>query len=110
MADGGGAREQGRWPDYCNPDGEYIVGDVRDREALRKPMQGMDVIFHLAAAVGVGQSMYEIERYVDANTRGTAVLLDTLVSDATIGDGIGTERAFTACSQPGHQLFSPGRT
>ena len=68
------------------------------------------VIFHLAAAVGVGQSMYEIERYVDANTRGTAVLLDTLVSDATIGDGVGTERAFTACSQPGHQLFSPGRT
>ena len=78
----GGLREQGKWPDYCNPDAEYILGDVRDREALRKAMQGVDVIFHLAAAVGVGQSMYEIERYVDANTRGTAVLLDILANDA----------------------------
>lgn len=105
-----GLREQGRWPEYCKPGAEYVLGDVRDRDALRKAMQGVDVIFHLAAAVGVGQSMYEIERYVDANTRGTAVLLDTPVSDATIGDGVGTGRAFTACSQPGHQLFSPGRT
>jgi dTDP-L-rhamnose 4-epimerase len=80
----GGLREQGRWPHYCNLDAEYILGDVRAREALHKAMQGVDVIFHLAAAVGVGQSMYEIERYVDANTRGMAVLLDILANDATI--------------------------
>ena len=80
----GGLREQGKWPDYCNPDAEYILGDVRDRETLRKVMQGVDVIFHQAAVVGVGQSMYEIERYVDANTRGTAVLLDILANDASI--------------------------
>jgi dTDP-L-rhamnose 4-epimerase len=80
----GGLREQGCWPDYTNPDAEYVLGDVRDREALRQAMQSVDVIFHLAAVVGVGQSMYEIERYVDANTRGTAVLLDILANDATI--------------------------
>ncbi|MFQ5812818.1 MAG: NAD-dependent epimerase/dehydratase family protein [Anaerolineae bacterium] len=80
----GGLREQGKWPDYCNPDAEYILGDVRDRDALRKAMQGVDVIFHEAAAVGVGQSMYEIEHYVDANTRGTAVLLDILANEASI--------------------------
>jgi dTDP-L-rhamnose 4-epimerase len=45
-------------------------------------MAGIDVVFHEAAAVGVGQSMYEIERYVDANTRGTAVLLDILANEA----------------------------
>jgi dTDP-L-rhamnose 4-epimerase len=48
---------------------------------LRKAIDGVDVIFHQAAAVGVGQSMYEIERYVDANTRGTAVLLDILANE-----------------------------
>jgi dTDP-L-rhamnose 4-epimerase len=80
----GGLREQGRWPDYCNPGAEYILGDVRDREALRQALDGVDMIFHQAAAVGVGQSMYEIERYVDANTRGTAVLLDLLANDPAI--------------------------
>ena len=58
-----------------------MMGDVRDRDALRKALEGIDVIFHEAAAVGVGQSMYEIERYVDANTRGTAVLLDILANE-----------------------------
>jgi len=80
----GGLREWGKWPDYCNPDAEYVLGDGRDRQALRKAMQDVEVIFHLAAAVGVGQSMYEIERYVDANTCGTAVLLDILANDASI--------------------------
>jgi len=76
--------EQGRWPDYCTPEAEYILGDVRDRDALQRAMTGVDVIFHEAAMVGVGQSMYQVERYVDVNTRGTAVLLDILANDAAI--------------------------
>jgi len=54
----GGLRVESRWPDCGNSEAEYISGNVRDREALRRAMQGVDVIFHLAAAVGVGQSMY----------------------------------------------------
>ncbi len=80
----GGLREENRWPDYINLDAEYNLGDVCDRDALRKAMRGVDVIFHLAALVGVGQSMYEIERYVDVNVRGTAILLDILVNDTSI--------------------------
>jgi dTDP-L-rhamnose 4-epimerase len=80
----GALRERGEWPGYLADGCEKVLGDVRDRGALRQALQGIDVLFHQAAAVGVGQSMYEIERYVDANTRGTAVLLDVLANDAAI--------------------------
>lgn len=55
------------------------VGDVRDRAAVRAALDGVEVVFHQAAVVGVGQSMYEIERYVSANALGAAVLLEELV-------------------------------
>jgi dTDP-L-rhamnose 4-epimerase len=71
---------EGKIPDYLNPRAEYIFGDVRDEEVLRRAIAGVDVIFHQAAAVGVGQSMYEIEKYADTNIMGTAKLLDTLVN------------------------------
>ncbi len=77
----GGVREEGKWPAYLNPEAERILGDVRDRETLRRALQGVDVVVHLAARVGVGQSMYEIEPYVDVNVRGTAVLLDLLANE-----------------------------
>ena len=77
----GGLAEQGLWPDYLSPDCERILGDIRDRGALCKALKNIDVVYHQAAAVGVGQSMYDIERYVDVNTRGTAVLLDILAND-----------------------------
>ncbi len=80
----GPLREQSRWPDYCNPEAEYILGDVRDRDALRLAMTDIDVIFHEAAMVGVGQSMYQVARYVDVNTGGTAVLLDILANESSI--------------------------
>jgi dTDP-L-rhamnose 4-epimerase len=78
----GGLRELGGWPDYLPNECEKIVGDVRDRDALRKAVDGVDLILHQAAVVGVGQSMYEIERYVDVNTHGTAVLLDLLANES----------------------------
>ena len=67
-------------PAYLNPDAEFVKGDVRDRDALARALQGVDVVFHLAAAVGVGQSMYQIQYYTEANTLGGAVLLDLLAS------------------------------
>ncbi len=65
-------------PDYLDPDVELVRGDVRDPEALRRALQGVDVVYHLAAAVGVGQSMYQIAQYTAVNNLGTAVLLEIL--------------------------------
>lgn len=66
-------------PDYLDPEVECVRGDVRDAAAVAKALDGIDAVYHLAAAVGVGQSMYEIERYTDINNRGTAVLLEALL-------------------------------
>lgn len=68
-----------RPPSYLNPQAELVVGDVRDRAAVDRALDGVEAVFHQAAAVGVGQSMYEIERYVSANTLGGAVLLEAIV-------------------------------
>jgi len=69
------AHHQGREDFY------FIKGDIRNYEQLRRIATEVDAIIHLAALVGVGQSMYEIERYIDANTKGTASLLDILVNE-----------------------------
>ena len=58
---------------------ELIVGDVRDPNRLREVLRGIDVIYHFAATVGVGQSMYEISRYISVNTQGTAELLQAML-------------------------------
>jgi dTDP-L-rhamnose 4-epimerase len=65
-------------PVYLHPDVELHVGDVRDAGAVDRALQGVDGVFHLAAAVGVGQSMYEVEHYVSVNAVGTAVLMEAL--------------------------------
>ena len=69
----------GELPAYLNPGVEFQRGNVCDPDAVAKALEGIDVVFHQAAAVGVGQSMYEIDHYVRANTMGTAVLLQTLL-------------------------------
>jgi dTDP-L-rhamnose 4-epimerase len=68
-------------PDYLNPEAEFIQGDVRDRDALQKALDGIEVVYHEAAAVGVGQSMYQIRHYMDVNTVGGATLLDILANE-----------------------------
>jgi dTDP-L-rhamnose 4-epimerase len=70
---GSGAR-----PGYLASDVELRVGDVRDPDAVRQALAGVDAVVHLAARVGVGQSMYEIAEYTSANAFGTAVLLEAL--------------------------------
>lgn len=66
-------------PTYLNAGAEFIQGDVCDRAVVDAALDGIDVVFHEAAEVGVGQSMYEIERYVRANDLGTAVLLESIL-------------------------------
>jgi dTDP-L-rhamnose 4-epimerase len=67
-------------PEYLDARAELVIGDLRDRAALTRALDGIEVVFHYAAAVGVGQSMYEIHRYAEANTLGGANLLDSLVN------------------------------
>jgi dTDP-L-rhamnose 4-epimerase len=71
---GGAAR-----PDYLAADVELVNADVRDEEAVRRALDGVDCVVHLAARVGVGQSMYELADYTSANTAGTGTLLQVLL-------------------------------
>ena len=71
-------------PDYLDAEVELQLGDVRDRAAVETALEGVDAVIHLAARVGVGQSMYEIAEYTSANDSGTAVLLEALL-DQPVG-------------------------
>ena len=68
----------GARPDYLAPEIELQRGDVRDADAVRRALKDVDSVVHLAAAVGVGQSMYRIAHYTSINDLGTAVLLEAL--------------------------------
>ncbi len=68
-------------PDYLDEEVELVVGDVRNRTAVEKALRGVDAVYHFAARVGVGQSMYALEEYIQTNNDGTAVLLETLMKD-----------------------------
>jgi dTDP-L-rhamnose 4-epimerase len=67
-------------PAYLNKDAEFVRGDVRDAPSLEAAIKDIEVIFHEAAMVGVGQSQYQIVKYVDVNTHGTAKLLELLAN------------------------------
>jgi dTDP-L-rhamnose 4-epimerase len=62
-----------------SPNAELIRADVRDKAAVARALEGADSVVHLAAEVGVGQSMYEVERYTSTNDVGTAVLFEALI-------------------------------
>ncbi|HXS96385.1 MAG TPA: SDR family NAD(P)-dependent oxidoreductase [Candidatus Limnocylindrales bacterium] len=66
-------------PRYLDPQVELQVGDIRDADELRKALAGVDAVYHMVAAVGVGQSMYQIREYTSINNMGTAVLLEALI-------------------------------
>lgn len=59
---------------------KFIKGSVTNREDWIKAIKGQEAVIHLAAETGTGQSMYEIEKYVDTNIGGTALLLDILTN------------------------------
>lgn len=68
-------------PDNLAEHVEVIKADVRNRDALKRALLGVDTVVHLAAETGTGQSMYEIDRYFSVNVQGTAALLDLLQND-----------------------------
>ncbi len=63
---------------YRHPEAEYIEGSVLDRELVSRSLEGVSAVVHLAAQVGVGQSMYDLTRYVRDNCLGTAILLEEI--------------------------------
>lgn len=102
------------FPAYLSHEVETIRGDVRNPRDVERALEGVDAVYHFAAAVGVGQSMYEIERYTDINNRGTAVLLEGLIhhrvqklivasSMSVYGEGL-------YCTPDGHRVCPQPRT
>ncbi len=75
--------EGGRLPDHWNPHAEFLRGDVRSGEDWDRALKGVDAVIHLAASVGVGQSMYEIDKYMATNALGTAILLNKVATKKT---------------------------
>jgi dTDP-L-rhamnose 4-epimerase len=69
---------QRKHPPYLDRDAELMTGDITDASAVDRALRGVDMVLHLASAVGVGQSMYDIADYVRINELGTAVLLEAL--------------------------------
>jgi dTDP-L-rhamnose 4-epimerase len=70
-------------PAHVNRAAELVIGDVRDAATVTRLVRNSDAVIHLAAAVGLSQSMYEIERFVDVNCRGTAVVLQAATQPGT---------------------------
>lgn len=68
-------------PSWVHPEAELVRADVRSADDWKRALRGVEVVYHLAAAVGVGQSMYAIADYTEVNTLGTARLLQTLVDE-----------------------------
>jgi dTDP-L-rhamnose 4-epimerase len=91
-----------------------IDGDVRDADAVRKAMAGIEVVYHLAAETGVGQSQYEIARYVGTNTFGTAVVLQEAAAAGVAHVVLTSSRAVygegsARCPACGDRFASSGR-
>lgn len=105
--------DRDRRPPYLRKDVELVVGDVRDREVVGRCLEGVDAVVHLAAAVGLAQSMYEMERFVDANARGTAVLLEAVAARAAKVRRVVVASSMSLYGEgsaacPEHGTFAPG--
>ena len=90
-----------RRPAWVSADAEFIQGDIRSAGDVRRSLRDIDVVYHLAAAVGVGQSMYQVADYTAVNTLGTAHLLQALVDERG-----GVERLVVASSM---SIYGEGR-
>jgi dTDP-L-rhamnose 4-epimerase len=67
-------------PPAIAPGVEFRRGDVRDADTCAHALDGIDVVVHAAAAVGIGQSLYRVRHFIDVNTTGTATLLEALAA------------------------------
>lgn len=72
----------GQPPGFLNPAAEFIRQDIREIDGLRRSLAGIEAVYHLAGAVGVGDSMHRIRHYTDANLLGFSNLLDILANSA----------------------------
>lgn len=104
-------------PDYLAKEVELVAGDVRDPKRLREVLSGVDVVYHFAACVGVGQSMYEIGRYMSVNTQGTAELLQAILDSKRTVEKIIVASSMSiygegryVCSQCGRHASPPVRS
>ena len=70
--------EAGRVPDYVPAAVEFLHGDVRDRDAMRGALDGVDVVFHLAA---YQDYLTDFSTFFDINATGTALLYELIVND-----------------------------
>lgn len=71
----------GKKPKYLNKRAEFLQGDVTNYSDVRKSLEGVDVVYHLAAAVGVAQSNYEVRKFMKVNVLGTANIFDALANN-----------------------------
>lgn len=71
----------GKKPKYLNSSAEFVLGDVSDYEEFKNVLIGKDYVFHLASAVGIGQSMYRVSHYMSANVIGISNLYDIIVNE-----------------------------
>ncbi len=98
-------------PDYVPAQAEFIHGDVRDRNAFARALESVDAVIHLAAAVGTGQSMYQIRKYADVNVGGLSTLLDILAETQARPKVIfpGSATSYGECAHrcPEHGVFFP---
>jgi len=74
------AHPGGRPPEHLDPEIELIVADVRDQVALERALEGVEVVFHLGGVVGNGESMVNVRRAVEANSVGTAAVLEGVLA------------------------------
>ena len=101
------------WPAWLSPGVERLRGDVRDKTVVARALDGVDAVVHCAAAVGVAQSLYRVQHYVDTNVGGTAVLLEAIAERTTrirrlvvptsmtaYGEGVYRRRADGAAVRP----------
>ncbi len=70
------------WPVYLNPRAHRIRGNILDEGVFKASLDGITHLAHLAASVGVGQSMTDIVEYTRNNTLAAAVILETLSRSA----------------------------
>jgi dTDP-L-rhamnose 4-epimerase len=104
------------WPAYLNPQVETRLGDVRNHDDVRAALDGCDAVIHLAAAVGVGQSMYAIEHYCSVNVLGTAVVLEVLaqrrdtVRKLIVASSMSAYGEGQYATRDGKVLFPPSRS
>ncbi|MDP0501768.1 MAG: NAD-dependent epimerase/dehydratase family protein [Verrucomicrobiota bacterium JB022] len=102
-------------PGYLHPNVEFFRGDLRNKGELQEALAGIDTVYHFAAAVGVGQSMYEVDRYTAINNQGTANLLQCLIerpvqrllvasSMSVYGEGLYRQPGGEVCSVPERSL------